>query len=340
MSFSRAHRRLSSGSERSKNDRHEIVGLSGWLFADLLLAVAVIFLVAADLPVFTGTTTDDPGPGVAPTVELSFIPELDKDKAGKFVWNESERAEKGMLDITIEIGFSEPVFEFGTESSEWYKEVLLTANFDAKSSEGMETGWIISDFKQKNDKVWTLELRPSGVVTGEGEVKIAQGAAVDNKGNENKESKPLGFFVQKKGDRRIDTENSSQITIAQPSAECLTGNENLVGGKIAESIEKAEGFVVGTAGEGGRKSPNGDFGSWVRETYRNSARIGFVFIYGPGADETEAKRWKPCVFAAFSIMNFTSADTSSLAFKTFKDQSLDNNQLKLELYFYQESDKS
>jgi len=340
VSFSRAHRRLSSGSERSKNDRHEIVGLSGWLFADLLLAVAVIFLVAADLPVFTGTTTDDPGPGVAPTVELSFTPELDKDKAGKFVWNETERAEKGKLDISIKISFSEPVFEFGTESAEWYKEVLIAANFDGKSSEGMETGWIISDFKQKDDKVWTLELRPSGVITGEVVVKIAKGAAVDNKGNENKESKPLEFFVQKKGDRRIDTENSSQITIMQPSPECSAGNENLVGSKIAESIKKAQGFLVATAGDKQPKINKGDFEKWVKDKFPNSARIGFVFIYGPGDNESEAKRWKPCVFEAFEVLNFTSAGTSSLAFKTFKDQSLSDNQLKLELYFYQESDKS
>jgi hypothetical protein len=204
----------------------------------------------------------------------------------------------------------------------------------------METGWIISDFKQSNDKDWTVELRPSGVITGEVVVKIAKGAAVDNKGNENKESKPLEFFVQKKGDRRIDTENSSQITIMQPSSGCLTGKEDLAGGKIAESIEKAKGFLVGTAGEQSPQKFEDDFGSWVRDKFPNSARIGFVFIYGPGDNENEAKKWKPCVFAAFKKLNFANVDLSNLAFKTFKDQSLDYNQLKLEMYFYQESDKS
>lgn len=35
-------------SKRTRRDRNSIVGLSGWLFADLLLGLAVVFLVAAD----------------------------------------------------------------------------------------------------------------------------------------------------------------------------------------------------------------------------------------------------------------------------------------------------
>ena len=36
--------------KRTRRDRNSIVGLSGWLFADLLLGLAVIFLVASDKP--------------------------------------------------------------------------------------------------------------------------------------------------------------------------------------------------------------------------------------------------------------------------------------------------
>jgi len=36
--------------KRTRRDRNSIVGLSGWLFADLLLGLAVVFLVAAEKP--------------------------------------------------------------------------------------------------------------------------------------------------------------------------------------------------------------------------------------------------------------------------------------------------
>ena len=40
----------SQSSKRTRRDRNAIVGLSGWLFADLLLGLAVVFLVAAEKP--------------------------------------------------------------------------------------------------------------------------------------------------------------------------------------------------------------------------------------------------------------------------------------------------
>ena len=40
----------SQSGKRTRRDRNSIVGLSGWLFADLLLGLAVVFLVAAEKP--------------------------------------------------------------------------------------------------------------------------------------------------------------------------------------------------------------------------------------------------------------------------------------------------
>ena len=51
MAFSRSHRQFGNPDAPQGRDRHAIVGLSGWLFADLLLAVAVVFLVAETTPV-------------------------------------------------------------------------------------------------------------------------------------------------------------------------------------------------------------------------------------------------------------------------------------------------
>ena len=43
-------RRRNKNSSSSDDPKASIVGLSGWLFADLLLALAVVFLVASDKP--------------------------------------------------------------------------------------------------------------------------------------------------------------------------------------------------------------------------------------------------------------------------------------------------
>jgi hypothetical protein len=45
-----ASRRQGQGQSRQDDAKSSIVGLSGWLFADLLLALAVVFLVASDRP--------------------------------------------------------------------------------------------------------------------------------------------------------------------------------------------------------------------------------------------------------------------------------------------------
>ena len=48
--MSLASRRQDRGSSRQDDAKSSIIGLSGWLFADLLLALAVVFLVASDRP--------------------------------------------------------------------------------------------------------------------------------------------------------------------------------------------------------------------------------------------------------------------------------------------------
>jgi hypothetical protein len=45
-----ASRRQDRGNSRQDDAKSSIIGLSGWLFADLLLALAVVFLVASDRP--------------------------------------------------------------------------------------------------------------------------------------------------------------------------------------------------------------------------------------------------------------------------------------------------
>ena len=50
MAFHSKGNSISRSARTSRRDKESILGLSGWLFADLLLAIAVIFLVVQDKP--------------------------------------------------------------------------------------------------------------------------------------------------------------------------------------------------------------------------------------------------------------------------------------------------
>jgi len=50
MSFHSKGGSISRSTRTNRRDKESILGLSGWLFADLLLAIAVIFLVVQDTP--------------------------------------------------------------------------------------------------------------------------------------------------------------------------------------------------------------------------------------------------------------------------------------------------
>ena len=50
MAFHSKGGSISRFARTNRRDKESILGLSGWLFADLLLAIAVIFLVVQDKP--------------------------------------------------------------------------------------------------------------------------------------------------------------------------------------------------------------------------------------------------------------------------------------------------
>jgi len=54
-----ASRRGPKGDSGSDEAKSSIVGLSGWLFADLLLALAIVFLVASETPKAAGNKASD-----------------------------------------------------------------------------------------------------------------------------------------------------------------------------------------------------------------------------------------------------------------------------------------
>jgi hypothetical protein len=59
MGFHSKGSSISRSARTSRRDKESILGLSGWLFADLLLAIAVIFLVVQDRPAEPGPDCDE-----------------------------------------------------------------------------------------------------------------------------------------------------------------------------------------------------------------------------------------------------------------------------------------
>lgn len=91
--------RRGSRSDSSPDDaKSSIVGLSGWLFADLMLALAVVFLVASEVPI------DVPRPGGNPEVS---------DIAVEFLMSQNGAATRQTSQIDepfdVWLRFSEPI---------------------------------------------------------------------------------------------------------------------------------------------------------------------------------------------------------------------------------------
>ena len=339
MSFSRSHRRPSSSSDRAKGDRNEIVGLSGWLFADLLLAVAVVFLIASVKPEFSSNPVppvNDDGP---PTVEISFGSEFGEVADGIPVWNEDAPIGDDN-QIKIEVKFSERVIKFGESPEDVKNDILVEAKRDDKLVEGNETGWIVNELKNENTNgfTWSFMLVPTNArILGIINLKIVAGAVTDKNGNKNPESKILQFKAKGKVEKRIDTKNSSQITLVLPSSECSDNNREETSMKLMELILKS--YFVADLASGKPIAGEGILGDYIEKTYGGTAQIGFVFMYGPGDDDSIARKWQPCVFSAFEKLNYLKSDVD-LPFKTFKDATLSKGKLKIEMYFYSSSDNS
>lgn len=96
--MSRASRRKGQISSNLDDAKSSIVGLSGWLFADLLLALAVVFLVASDRPSVSSA--------VDPSDKFDISVEFSTSKNGEPI-SEIEVFDES-FDIWIQ--FSEPVF--------------------------------------------------------------------------------------------------------------------------------------------------------------------------------------------------------------------------------------
>ena len=152
MAFvSRNQRNVREG--RNRRDKGAIVGLSGWLFADLLLGVAVVFLIGSEKP-----SVNSSADGVRPTLEIESVENVQK---GTESWSVNDRS------FTIKVEFSEDVRNFGAddlvfqgEANDWVGKVTEPADENAVS------------------KSFTLEIVPSqDLVAGSFEIFIPEKSA-------------------------------------------------------------------------------------------------------------------------------------------------------------------
>jgi hypothetical protein len=137
----------------NRRDKGAIVGLSGWLFADLLLGVAVVFLIGSEKP-----SVNSMAKGDRPTLEIESVENVQK---GTESWSVNDRS------FTIKVEFSENVRNFGAddlvfqgEANSWVGKVTEPADENAVSDS------------------FTLEIVPSqDLVAGSFEIFIPEKSA-------------------------------------------------------------------------------------------------------------------------------------------------------------------
>lgn len=111
---------------RNRRDKGAIVGLSGWLFADLLLGVAVVFLIGSEKPSNSGNNDNN-----RPTVSLIAVENVQPNQDS---WSVNDRPFK------IEVVFSEKVRGFDVsdllftgEANGWVREITEPEGLNAVS---------------------------------------------------------------------------------------------------------------------------------------------------------------------------------------------------------------
>ena len=344
MAFSRSHRRVGAEDGPEERDRHSIVGLSGWLFADLLLAVAVIFLVATEPPQFADEADAESATSAAgaPVATLSFEPELPLNEDGIPVWRETDSSASEIAEVGIQVVFSEPVRGLGEDLEDLAADVILTALIEGEKRSANDTGWSVKLVKPVDPvRSWLLTLSPSaGFKSSTMEVSLRQGAIIDEDGTPNPEPKSLVFQVQRRPDTVIDTKKALQIVVPARGESCDSTSQNAVD-SLTRAFRDVRSFVLNVASQKeDRETKNENFVNWVRSTsgFGTNPRVGFAFIYGPGeSGDVIAGNWKACTVKAFESLGWLSASSSTvseLPMKFFDDFGIARGQLKIEMYFF------
>lgn len=189
MSFT-SRRGAQRAGRPARRDRNGLVGLSGWLFADLLLGVAVIFLVGSEVP-----QRGSDGEGKSFGVRIETVDEtVEKSDDAWEVQNQT---------FKLTIIFEDDVRTFGVE------DIRVTGEADQ---------WVASFFDDEDSdgagKEFGIELTPkSGLGSGTFTVEIPADVAFRSDGSGNRSTSQAFTVVTCFPYSGIDTSNSSKIEL-------------------------------------------------------------------------------------------------------------------------------
>jgi len=227
--FSRSHIG-GGGTPGSKRDRNAIVGLSGWLFADLLLGIAVIFLVGSDPP---GKPAQASGKPVKADITIVENVQTNGDE-----WTVSNQGFK------INVHFSEDVYGFNPDDDlsiqgdaiEWIPQVSELADLEIKAAD------------------YIVEMTPkAGLLDGKFQLSIPANTVRSESGVGNLESKEQAITFAtclsykgvdartKKEDYRVESKGFRSDVPAAYFEEILKKSEIIV---EARKREAKVGFVL------------------------------------------------------------------------------------------------
>jgi hypothetical protein len=348
--------RPTSGARRGR-DRDRLVGLAGWLFADMLLGLSVVFLVVES------KRGDDPTPqnGESPTVQISEIEGKELNRFGGVpTWSRNE------IVVNLQVKFSERVESFEHPYSG-------QPDGDIAFSDRTPKDWYVESMEPTDDgQTWNVSLSvPDVRETAYVDVFIPEGAATATKGSApNEESNVFTFHVTPRDEERIDsargvfvTMNMSLVcesTTSRTSASPATERSAAQLDEYLRNLDNRDGlpqFLVGPPEEGkakrqapprlmdpddpslGRIDEPSAFLDWIQKSFTTRARIGWLLIYGSKSGGAEqARRIQPCVMRSLELLGFL-GEGEDLAWKALKAENLQRpNEFRLEMYFYTATD--
>jgi hypothetical protein len=322
-----ASRRQDRGNSRQDDAKSSIVGLSGWLFADLLLALAVVFLVASDRPA------------------------------------ESLATDAEVLDIEVEFSETEsgpPISQIATidESlSVWirFSEEVLTDSFNLNGLQiSREDEWsfrFVDRPQARTTKTYQIRLNPESARSAEITLTVkARSALSSERDNVWNKAASLSVSVEvcealagiavKPSDTARFQINGGLFKSADEIVKWLSSNERKSSGTDRKSNED-EGF--------------GDarlIWDEIQRPINERRNIGFAILFGgyvrnqesANQGQTRARGREQVVKQALrelGLLDLATTNNSSncpsaddLPIRPFGDSGVGVNDLKFELYFY------
>jgi hypothetical protein len=321
-----ASRRRNRDDSRQDDAKSSIVGLSGWLFADLLLALAVVFLVASERPSETSAQQES-----VSDIDVFFSAERNGDRINQVTTIDES--------FSLWVNFDEPVSSktFGLDdllieplaaASEWSFQIENTSEDEAEEFQI----WLYP--QRISLESFTLYVKSGSVLSAD------RTSAFNREGS-------IDVEVQK-------CERRAGIAVNKPEVARFTvsGGESMNEDALVSWLEREDNR--NDRGERGTQYGGAQI-VWRELNNRPSGtrrKIGFVILFGgyskgegEGADDGlgRADAQVPTVKAALirlglldedSVSGQNSCPVYTVPIRPFGDGSVSKKDLKFELYFY------